>query len=377
MRILLHKAPTITTFMMFTRLFASLATVAAVYAAGCTITSLSDVSNAVANCTAITISSFTVPAGQTFSLKNLKTGTTVTVSGNVTFGTGVFWSGNMFELSGKNVTFDGQGNWFNGNGQFYWDGQGSNGGLTKPSKMMVITSSGTFKNLNVLNSPTHAFSVGNSSPLTISNIRLDNSLGAQPNSQSKGKAAGHNTDAFDVSATGTTITGSTIVNQDDCLAINKGSNIVFTGNSCTGGHGVSIGSIKSGANVQTVTITNNKIINSQNGLRIKTYVNATDASVKDVTYSGNTVTGATDYGVIIEQDYTNDGATGTPTNGVIVSNINFSGSMNTVSVASGAKQVFVLCGSGSCQGTWDWSALKVSGGSKGSMNYAGISGFSL
>ena len=78
--------------------------------------------------------------------------------------------------------------------------------------------------------------------------------------------------------------------------------------------------------------------------------------------------------MIIEQDYTNEGATGTPTNGVIVSNINFKGSMNSVSVASGAKQVFVLCGSGSCQGTWDWSALKVSGGKTASINYSGITG---
>lgn len=75
-------------------------------------------------------------------------------------------------------------------------------------------------------------------------------------------------------------------------------------------------------------------------------------------------------------DYTNEGATGTPTNGVIVSNINFVGTTNNVAVASGAKEVFVLCGSGSCQGTWDWSALKVSGGSKGSMNFA-VKGFTL
>lgn len=33
---------------------------------------------------------------------------------------------------------------------------------------------------------------------------------------------------------------STIHNQDDCLAINKGSNIVFQRNTCIGGHGISI-----------------------------------------------------------------------------------------------------------------------------------------
>lgn len=33
---------------------------------------------------------------------------------------------------------------------------------------------------------------------------------------------------------------STIINQDDCLAINKGSNIVFQRNTCMDGHGISI-----------------------------------------------------------------------------------------------------------------------------------------
>ncbi|EJD54411.1 hypothetical protein AURDEDRAFT_132904 [Auricularia subglabra TFB-10046 SS5] len=342
-------------------------------AADCTISSLSDVANVIKSCTSITINDFTVPAGQTFSMKNLKSGTVVKVAGNVTFGTGVLWATTHARPIGTNITFDGQGNTFNGNGQFYWDGQGGNGGVAKPSKMLVITSSGTFKNLNVLNSPTHAFSVGNKEPLVISNIRLDNS-GRQSTDQGLREPSGHNTDAFDVSATGTTITGCTVINQDDCIAINKGSNIVFSNNSCTGGHGISIGSIKTGGVVSNVQILNNQVISNQNGLRIKTYVNATDASVSDVTYSGNTVTGATDYGVIIEQDYTNDGATGTPTNGVIVSNISFKDGMNTVSVGSKAKQVFVLCGSGSCQGTWDWTALKTSGGSKGSINYQAISG---
>lgn len=45
---------------------------------------------------------------------------------------------------------------------------------------------------------------------------------------------------------------------------------------------------------------NNKIIDNDNGLRIKTYVGATDASVTNVQYIGNTVTNAKKYGVVIE-----------------------------------------------------------------------------
>ena len=36
---------------------------------------------------------------------------------------------------------------------------------------------------------------------------------------------------------------STIHNQDDCLAINKGSNIVFQRNTCIGCHGISVVSV--------------------------------------------------------------------------------------------------------------------------------------
>ena len=70
------------------------------------------------------------------------------------------------------------------------------------------------------------------------------------------------------------------MNQDDCLAINKGSNIVFQRNTCSGGHGISIvrslidrhriiwltalclqGSISSDATVSGIIIQGNTIIN--------------------------------------------------------------------------------------------------------------------
>lgn len=44
---------------------------------------------------------------------------------------------------------------------------------------------------------------------TISSVTVDNSAGDEG-------ALGHNTDAFDVSASDLTITGSTVKNQDDC-----------------------------------------------------------------------------------------------------------------------------------------------------------------
>lgn len=48
-----------------------------------------------------------------------------------------------------------------------------------------------------------------------------------------------------------------------------------------------------------------------------------------------------------------------PTDGIKISNINFTGGLTTVSTASGAVPAYVLCGSDSCTGAWDWSSLRV------------------
>jgi len=337
------------------------------------INSLDDIATA-SKCNTINVNAFTVPAGVSFNLTSLLSGTSVALQGNVTFGAGVFWTGPLFQISGTNITFDGQGNWFDGNGPFYWDGQGTNGGFTKPDKMVVVKNSGVFMNLNILNAPSHVVSVGNKAPLLITNILINNTFGNFPNNQSDGLPAGHNTDGFDVSASNVTITNSTVLNQDDCVAINSGSNIIFSNNVCVGGHGISVGSIKTGDNVANVFIDHNVIVNEQNGLRIKTEVNATSATVTNVTYSGNVVVGATQFGVIIEQDYTNNGPTGVPTDGVLVSSINFVGDLNFVSLIPGAQQYEVLCGDDSCLGTWDWSSVFFSGGDPGISNYDGIIG---
>lgn len=83
--------------------------------------------------------------------------------------------------------------------------------------------------------------------------------GTAPNSLSGDNPAGSNTDGFDTAGNDITscvhllishlvladvvfiVTGCTVNNQDDCLSINKGTNIVFENNVCEGiGHGISI-----------------------------------------------------------------------------------------------------------------------------------------
>lgn len=83
-----------------------------------------------------------------------------------------------------------------------------------------------------------------------------------------------------------TISGSKVHGQDDCLAINRGNKITFSGNTCTGPtHGISIGSITSDTTVSNVVISNNVVTGAVNGLRIKTDAAASDSVVETVTYS--------------------------------------------------------------------------------------------
>ncbi|GAA6036195.1 hypothetical protein JCM8097_006828 [Rhodosporidiobolus ruineniae] len=320
-----------------------------------TIKSLDDVKSAV-KCTDVRLESFTVPAGKTLEL-DLLDGTVVHQMGDIKFGT-KNWEGPLMSVTGKNIDYRGNGHKLDGNGKYYWDGKGGNGGVTKP-KFFKVKFSGSMTNVVLYNQPVHGFSVSNPAALNMRGITVD---------VSEAGDLGHNTDAFDVSSsTGLTIQDSTIKNQDDCIAVNDATNLVFQNNVCDGGHGISIGSIKTGKNVKNVQIKNNKVTNSQQGLRIKTYSGATDASVTDITYSGNTVTGATKYGVVIQQDYTNSGATGKATKGVPIKGVHFTGTTNSVAVGSKAKEIYILCASGSCS-DFDFSALKVSGGSKGSIS---------
>jgi galacturan 1,4-alpha-galacturonidase len=335
-----------------------------------TIKSPSDVTSSNLACTTINIESFNMTAGVTLALTGLQNGTTVNLLGEVTFGV-KHWAGPLMTIGTKSpnsiFTFNGNGNILNGQGQKYWDGQGANGGVTKPNPMLRITKGGgLFHDVTILNSPTHALSVSGSAATTVTEVTIDNSAG---------DALGHNTDCFNVGASDATITGNTCMNQDDCVGILYGSNIIFSNNTCHGGHGVSIGSVASGKVISDVTITDNTITSSTNGLRIKTVYGATSASVTNVVYANNRASGISQYGIVIEQDYENGSPTGTPTNGVTLGPVMFREG-NTISVTSEAERIYVLCGT-KCAGIWDWSGLTVSGGKSGTCNYENIDGYNL
>ncbi|CAK5282019.1 unnamed protein product [Mycena citricolor] len=344
--------PAITTFLRLSALVgAALALPSDVKRTTCTVNSVASSTN-LSGCSDVVIQGFTVPAGNTITIAAAQ-GATVTLAGDVVFAK-TTTAGPLLTFNTPAINFNGGNHTIDGNGASYWDGQGTNGGTFKPHPFIKFKGYGTFEQFTVLNSPAQAISVGTTGGQTnISQVIVDNSLG-----DSKG---GHNTDGFDVSANDVTISSSTVKNQDDCLALNAGSNIVFEDNTCANGHGISIGSIATGKSVTNFQALRNTVTNSLYGIRIKVQASATNANVSNVLYDGNTLTGITSYGVLITQSYPANN--GTPGTGGPISDVRFTGSPTTVSGTSNAYGLVVDCGA--CTGTWDFSGLQILSAGKG------------
>ncbi|KZV65708.1 glycoside hydrolase family 28 protein [Peniophora sp. CONT] len=317
-------------------------------ATSCTVNSVAS-AKSLSSCTSVTIEAFTVPSGNTLTIAAAK-GATITMKGSVSFAKTTS-AGPLITIDTDAVTFQGNGYSFKGNGDLYWDGQGANGGVAKPHPFVKFTGYGTFDDFVVKNSPAHAISVGTSGGAAVfSNVLVDNADGDKSD-------LGHNTDGFDVSADSVTIKDSTVYNQDDCLAFNSGKNLVFQNNYCSGGHGISIGSISGSKTASGITISGNTVVKSMYGMRIKVKSDST-GSVSDVTYSGNSIAADQKYGFLVSQSYSDD--FGTPGTKSTISNIKFTGSKTTVTTTGKYPRVGVDCGH--CTGTWDWSQLSATGG---------------
>jgi len=328
--------------------------------ASCTFTSYESISG-VSSCNPLTLQGpFTVPANQVIELTGLTSGAKVNFRGTITWAKGTLDKTNyLITLSGDKLEIDGTGATFNGNGPLYWDGQGSNGGVPKPKFIRLNgVDGGSFTGLKVVGSPIQTFSV-KANNFTIDGVTIDD-RGTNYN-------LGHNTDGFDVSSSmGLTIKNSFVYNNDDCIAVNSGTDIYFSNNYCWGGHGVSIGSVKTGDIVTGVYVSSTQIVNSQNGVRIKVYNDATDASVDNVQYSDITLSGIQTYGIVIQQDYTNSGATGHPGTKAPISGVTLTNIKGTM---SGGEAEYIICGN--CK-SFDFSGISITGASKAN-NCTGIS----
>ncbi|KAM0328857.1 hypothetical protein ACHAQA_005273 [Verticillium albo-atrum] len=325
-------------------------------AVSCTFTSAADAVKGKKNCDKITLDNIAVPAGTSLDLSGLKKGANLVFKGKTTFGYKE-WEGPLIQISGENVLVEGTtGHIIDCDGARWWDGKGGNGGKTKPKLLSLKNlNNSVVKGINVKNQPVHGVSINTVKNLQIIDMTLDASAG-----DAKG---GHNTDGFNVgNAENIYISGAIVKNQDDCIAINSGTNITFTGGDCSGGHGLSIGSVGLRSNniVKKVRITNTKVTNSDNGVRIKTISKATGA-VSDIVYDNITLKNIAKNGIVIQQDYENGSPTGTPTGGVPITDVTINKVTGTV--ASKGTNVYILCAKGACS-NWKWSGVSVTGGGK-------------
>ncbi|KAE8976691.1 hypothetical protein PR001_g25347 [Phytophthora rubi] len=318
----------------------------------CNLTGTYKAGTDISSCSSINIGPLTVPAGVTLDLTKTKSGATITFTGTTTFGTQK-WEGPLVLLTGSDLTVKGSGT-LDGQGAWYWQ-QGQS--ITRPVffRLRAVTSS-TLSGFTIKNSPFRTFSVLNSQKTTISGLLLDSRAG-------DGKAK--NTDGFDLSRNdGITITGNKIYNQDDCLAMQSSTNTVFSNNYCCGGHGVSIGSLGGAAvdqssTVQGLTVQNNTIVNSDNGIRIKTIIGL-QGLVSNVKYVQNKLSNVKN-AIVIHSDYSKakGGYTGSPTSLVTIEGVTISG------LTGSATNLYDICANSKVVSGWTFSGIEVSASTTG------------
>lgn len=268
----------------------------AVLATNCTFTGTDgylEVNQTKNSCSTIILDSLQVPGGVTLNLENLNDGTTVgcppPLFGFSTYGQLILdfpdqvifegrttwdyaeWSGSLFSVSGNNITVRGApGSVLDGQGALWWDGEGNGGGVTKPKFFKANNlNDSVLDSIYILNAPINSFSINYINNLLVKDIVVNNTAGDELGSD--GNTVGHNTDAFDVNnCDGVLITGARVWNQDDCVAVNSGQNVRFQDGYCSGGHGISIGSVGGRTNnyVNNITFENVVMEKSQQSVRI-------------------------------------------------------------------------------------------------------------
>ncbi|KAF1925125.1 glycoside hydrolase family 28 protein [Didymella exigua CBS 183.55] len=308
-------------------------------------------------CSTIVLNNVAVPSGTTLDLSGLADDTTVVFQGTTTWGYSE-WAGPLLNIGGNKITVKAaSGAVLSPDGARWWDGLGDKGKVKPKFLYLHSLTSSTVTGLSILNTPHQAVSIAGCDGLTVTDMTIDDSDGDTG-------SLGHNTDGFDIgSSNNVIIDGAKVYNQDDCVAVNSGTSITFQNGLCSGGHGLSIGSVggRDDNTVDTVTFSNNIIQNSVNGIRVKASVGDT-GSINKVTYNTITLKNISKYGALIEQNYDGGDLKGTAGTGIPITNLVVKNISGTGAVSSSGFDVVVTCGSSSSCTGWTWSNVAITGG---------------
>ncbi|ETL32977.1 hypothetical protein L916_14504 [Phytophthora nicotianae] len=321
---------------------------------GCNLTGTYKKGTDISSCSQITVNSLTVPAGVTLDLSKAKKGAIIEFLGTTTFGTQK-WAGPLVLVGGTDLTVKGSGT-LDGQGMWYWK-QGQS--ITRPVffRLQNVVGS-TVSGFTIKNMPFRTFSIVTSKDTTLSGLTIDSRAG---------NGLAKNTDGFGLTKNDhITITGNKIYNQDDCLAMQSSTNTVFSNNYCCGSHGISVGSLGGNAvdqstTVQGLTVEGNTIVDSDNGLRIKTIIGL-KGLVTDVKYVDNELSNVKN-AIVIRSDYSKakGGYTGAPTSQVQITGVTVAG------LTGSAKNLYDIKTNPKVVSDWTFSGIDVSASLKGTL----------
>ncbi|EIM81520.1 extracellular exo-polygalacturonase [Stereum hirsutum FP-91666 SS1] len=299
---------------------------------------------AIASCSTGTV---VLSAGVTYALRSTLdlsecSGCTIAIEGTLKLSDDLdYWEGNQAAIlvngvTGATITSQTSTGLVDGNGVPFWTEFASNSDYARPTLMYIEKSSGiTVSNLRFKNAPNVFHSVTGSSTNVIY-------TGLQLSAVEDDGAVPKNTDGFDVGlSTFVTIHNTTVVNDDDCVAFKSGSSFTtVTDITCTGSHGISVGSLGGGEGstdtVENIYVNGATMIDSTKAVGIKLYEGGSShgtATVKNVTFE-NVVVQGSDYAAQIQSCYDSASAancTANPSTSSItdVNFINFSGTTSS------------------------------------------------
>ncbi|KAI1843620.1 hypothetical protein JX266_010253 [Neoarthrinium moseri] len=273
--------------------------------------------SAIASCASGTIyipPSTTYYVNSALSLKGCS-GCTIQLEGTLKIASDTdYWNGKtaQIEVNGINglKIYSSSGNGLiDGNGQNAYDRFAEDSSYDRPTLLYITGASNNVVVQNIkLKNPPNVFisATGKSTNLQFTGLNLS--------ATSKSSNPAKNTDGFDIGpASYVTVTGTTITNDDDCIAFKPGADYVtVTDITCTGSHGLSVGSLgnKHGSTdtVSNVYVKGATMIDSTKAAGIKLYPAGSahgTAVVRNVTWE-NVVVDNCDYAFQIQSCYNED-----------------------------------------------------------------------